>query len=58
MAPRTQEITLGSRRRGVYTAVRGTVVGSVGQGDAVPDDDFVVADENFLDEQPYDALAF
>ena len=58
MAPRTQKITFGSRRRGDYAPVRGTIARSVGQGDAVPDDDFVVADENFLDEKPHDALAF
>ena len=58
MAPRTQKITFGSRRRGVYAPVRGIIAGSVGQWDAVPDDDFVIADENFLDEKPHDALAF
>ena len=31
---------------------------SVGQRDAVPDDYFIVADENFLDKKPHDALAF
>jgi hypothetical protein len=30
----------------------------VRQRDAVPDNYFVVADENFLDEKPHDALAF
>jgi hypothetical protein len=58
MAPRTQKITFGSRRRSVYAPVRGTIARSVGQRDAVPDDDFVVADENLLDEKPHDALAF
>src|SRR6516162_9619958 len=58
MAPRTQKITFGSWRRGVYAPVRGTIARSVGQRDAVPDDDFVVADENFLDQKPHDALAF
>jgi RNA-directed DNA polymerase len=58
VAPRTQKITFGSRRRGVYAPVRGTIARSVGQRDTVPDDDFVVADENFLDEKPHDALAF
>ena len=58
VAPRTQKITFGSRRRGDYAPVRGTIARSVGQGDAVPDDDFVVADENFFDEEPHDALAF
>src|SRR6516225_6635586 len=58
LAPRTQKITFGSWRRGVYAPVRGTIARSVGQRDAVPDDDFVVADENFLDEKPHDALAF
>ena len=58
MAPRTQKITFGSRRRGVYGPVRGTIARSVGQRNAVPDDYFIVADENFLDEKPYDALAF
>ena len=58
MAPRTQKITFGSRRRGVYAPVRGTIARSVEQRDAVPDDYFIVADENFLDEKPHDALAF
>jgi RNA-directed DNA polymerase len=58
MAPRTQKITFGSRRRGVYAPVRGTIARSVGQRDAVPDDYFIVADENFLDEKPHDTLAF
>ena len=31
---------------------------SSGQGDAVPDDDLVIADEDFLDEKPQDALTF
>jgi len=57
MAPRTQKITFGSWRRGVYAPVTGTIARSVGQRDAVPDDDFVVADENFLDQKPHDALA-
>src|SRR5580700_11805096 len=58
LAPRTQKITFGSRRRGVYGPVRGTIARSVGQRDAVPDDHFIVADENFLDEKPHDTLAF
>jgi Reverse transcriptase (RNA-dependent DNA polymerase) len=37
---------------------RGTIARSFGQRDAVPDDYFIVADENFLDEKPHDALAF
>jgi RNA-directed DNA polymerase len=57
-APRTQKITFGSRWRGVYAPVRGTIARSVRQRDAVPDNYFIIADENFLDEKPHDALAF
>jgi hypothetical protein len=33
-------------------------VASRGQGNAVSDDDLVIADEDFLDEKSQDALAF
>src|SRR3979411_2245663 len=58
MAPRTQKITLGSRQCSVRTAGWRAVARCHGQGDAVPDDDLVVADEDFLDEKAQDALAF
>jgi group II intron reverse transcriptase/maturase len=58
MAPRTQKITLRSRQCSVRTAGCRAVARCHGQRDAVPDDDLVVADEDFLDEKPQDALAF
>jgi group II intron reverse transcriptase/maturase len=58
VAPRTQKVTLRSRQCGVRTAGWRAVTRCHGQRDAVPDDDLVVADENFLDEKPQDALAF
>src|ERR1700736_712420 len=57
-APRTQKITLRSRQCSVRTAGWRAVARCHGQRDAVPDDDLVVADEDFLDEKPQDALAF
>src|ERR1700736_6248670 len=58
MAPRTQKVTLRSRQCSVRTAGWRAVSRCHGQRDAVPDDDLVVADEDFLDEKPQDALAF
>jgi len=58
MAPRTQKIILRSRQCSVRTAGCRAVARCHGQRDAVPDDDLVVADEDFLDEKPQDALAF
>src|SRR6516165_3148147 len=58
MAPRTQKITLRSRQSSVRTAGCRAVARCHGQRDAVPDDNLVVADEDFLDEKPQDALAF
>src|SRR5258708_1161066 len=58
MAPRTQKVTLRSRQWSVRTAGWRAVARCHGQRDAVPDDDLVVADEDFLDEKPQDALAF
>src|SRR6266403_1848566 len=58
LAPRTQKITLCSRQCSVRTAGCRAVARCHGQRDAVPDDDLVVADEDFLDEKPQDALAF
>src|SRR5262245_21596581 len=57
-APRTQKITLRSRQCSVRTAGCRAVARCHGQRDAVPDDNLVVADEDFLDEKPQDALAF
>src|SRR5260221_7901493 len=57
-APRTQKVTLRSRQWSVRTAGWRAVARCHGQRDAVPDDDLVVADEDFLDEKPQDALAF
>ena len=56
-APRTQKVTLRSRQWRVRTAGWRAVARCHGQRDAVPDDDLVVADEDFLDEKPQDALA-
>src|SRR5262249_13008537 len=53
-APRTQKITL----RDGHCSVRTAVDRCHGQRDAVPDDDLVIAHEDFLDEKPQDALAF
>src|SRR5260370_27970992 len=58
MAPRTQKVTLRSRQCSVRTAGWRAVARCHGQRDAVPEGDLVVADEDFLDEQPQDALAF
>ena len=58
MAPRTQKVTLRSRQCSVRTAGWRAVARCHGQRDAVPDDDLVVADKDFLDEKPQDALAF
>src|SRR3981081_285945 len=58
LAPRTQKITLGSRQCSVRTAGWRAVARCHGQGDAVPDDDLVVADEDFLDDKGQDAVAF
>src|SRR6266403_5570310 len=58
MAPRTQKVTLRSRQCSVRTAGWRAVARCHGQRNAVPDDDLVVADEDFLDEKPQDALAF
>src|SRR5258708_17372128 len=57
-APRTQKVTLRSRQWSVRTAGWRAVARCHGQRDAVPDDDLVVADEDFLDEKPQDSLAF
>src|SRR5258708_33260542 len=56
-APRTQKVTLRSRQWSVRTAGWRAVARCHGQRDAVPDDDLVIADEDFLDEKPQDALA-
>ena len=58
MAPRTQKITFDAGHDSVGTFGRRAVPWSRGQGNAVADDDLVIADEDFLDEKPQDALAF
>jgi hypothetical protein len=58
MAPRTQKITLRGGQCRVRAAGWRAVARCHGQRDAVTDDDLVIADEDFLDEKPQDALAF
>ena len=57
MAPRTQKITFDAGHDSVGTFGRRAVPWSRGQGNAVAVD-LVIADEDFLDEKPQDALAF
>jgi hypothetical protein len=58
MAPRTQKITFDAGHDSVGTFGRRAAPWSRGQGNAVADDDLVIADKDFLDEKPQDALAF
>ena len=58
MAPRTQKITLSAGQGSVRTDGRRAVDWSHGQGDAVPDDNLVIADEDFLDEKAHETLSF
>jgi hypothetical protein len=55
MAPRTQKITLSTGLSDVGSC-RWPIARSRWQRDAVSDDDFVIADEDFLDEKMHDAL--
>jgi hypothetical protein len=48
--------TLRPRRRCATTGA--TAQRCIWQSDTVPDDNFVIADEDFLDEKLHDALAF
>jgi RNA-directed DNA polymerase len=58
LALRTQKITLRGGQCRVRAAGWRAVARCYGQRDAVADDDLVIADEDFLDEKPQDALAF
>jgi hypothetical protein len=51
-------MTLSAGPGSVRAAGRRAVDWSHGQRDAVPDDDLVVADEDFLDEKPRETLSF
>src|SRR5438874_630781 len=55
VAPRTQKITFSLAQDGARASGRRALARNCGQGDAVPDDDLVIADENILDEKPQDA---
>jgi hypothetical protein len=58
MTPRTQKITLGAADGSVRIFGRRAATWSCGQGNAVPDNDLVIADEDFLDQKSQHALTF
>jgi hypothetical protein len=57
-APRTQKITFAAGYGSGRTFGRRAVTWSPGQGNAVPDDNLVIANEDFLHEKPKDPLTF
>src|SRR5258706_13546153 len=58
MAPRTQKITFGPGWSGVCMVGRRAVGWAGRQGDGVSNDDFVIANEDFLYEKPKNMLTF
>lgn len=56
MAPRTQKITFDPGCRAARR-LGGLAITSGGHGDGMPDDDLVIANEDFFDEKPQDTLA-
>ncbi len=58
MAPRTQKITFGPGWSGVCMVGRRAVGWAGRQGDGVSNDDFVIANEDFLHEKPKNMLTF
>jgi RNA-directed DNA polymerase len=58
LAPRTQKITFGPGWSGVCMVGRRAVGWASRQGDGVSNDDFIIANEDFLHEKPKNMLTF